>query len=144
MKYNIIHSLWSLFSLGEKKEKSGRAVFSVQVCVSSSFQKYHAVNLLESCLFMALTQAAFLIAELKMLLHLGMVSTMSVKSERERVRPTTKTPFLERYDVDPEITLSCQNIIATFYWVLIEGEWSSGSCAHSVIVVSPAVMVCAY
>lgn len=71
---------------------------------------------------MAFTQTAFLIAELEMLSHLGMVSTMSVKSEREKVKPTAKTPFLERYDADPEITLSSQNIIATCNMVLIEEE----------------------
>lgn len=97
------------------------------MCVSSSFQEYHAFNLRsislsESCLFMALTQAAFLIAELEMLSHLGRISTMSVKSERGKVRPTAKTPFLERYEADPEITLSSQNIIATCNMVLIEEE----------------------
>lgn len=71
---------------------------------------------------MAFTQTAFLIAELEMLSHLGMVSTMSVKSEREKVKPTAKTPFLERYDADPEITLSSQNIIAPCNMILIEEE----------------------
>lgn len=125
MKYKLVFDLHFLWE--KKKEERGRAVFTEEVCVSSSFQKYHALNLSstclsESCLFMALTQAAFLIAELEMLLHPGMVSTMSVKSERERVRPTTKTPFLERYDVDPEITLRCQDIIATFNSVFNRGR----------------------
>lgn len=128
MKYKIIHVFDLHFLWEKKKEERGRAVFTVvEVCVSSSFQKYHALSLSstclsESCLLMALTQAAFLVAELEMLLHPGMVSTMSVKSERGRVRPTTETPFLERYDVDPEITLSCQDIIATFNSVFNRGR----------------------
>lgn len=96
------------------------------MCVSS-FQEYQALNLRstslsESCLFMALTQAVFLIAELEMLSHLGMVSTMSVKSERGKVKPTAKTPFLESYDADPEITLSSQNVFATCNMVSIQEE----------------------
>lgn len=92
--------------------------------MSSTFQEYDTLkvcstSLSESCLFMAHTQAAFLIAELEMLSHLGMVSTMSVKSERKKGKPTAKTPFLERYDADPGITLS---IIATYNMVLIKEE----------------------
>lgn len=103
--------------LGSKEKERDKTAFTVQMCVPSSFQEYHALNLCstsisESFLFMALAQAAFLIAELEMLVHLGMVSTMSVKSERGKVRPTAKTPFLERYGADPEITLSSQNITA--------------------------------
>lgn len=42
---------------------------------------------------MALTQAAFVIAELEMLSHLGMVSTVSVKSQRGNAKLTAKTTF---------------------------------------------------
>lgn len=76
-----------LFPLRKKRYERGITVLTVQICVFSSFQQCHVLNLLftsvsESCLFMALTQAAFVIAELEMLSHLGMVSTVSVKSQR--------------------------------------------------------------
>lgn len=147
MKCNIIHVLWFLFLLGEKEEERSRTVFTVQMCVSS-FQEYHALNLCstslsESCSFVALTQAAFLIAELETLSHLGIVSTMSVKSERGKAKPTAKPPFLERYDADPEITPSSQNAFATCNMVSTEEEWSSGIYTYSVIVVFPAAMICA-
>lgn len=101
----IYHNTCSLtfYFLWERKSMKGAwqywlTVLTVQICVFSSFQQYHVLNLLftslsESCLFMALTQAAFVIAELEMLSHLGMVSTVSVKSQRGNAKLTAKTTF---------------------------------------------------
>lgn len=65
-------------------------------------------------------------------------------NQRESQANETNPAFLERYDADPEITLSNQNIIATFSMVLIKEEWSSSICAYLVTVWSPAVTVYAY
>lgn len=86
-----------LFPLRKKKYERGIAVLTVQICVFS-FQQCHVLNILftslsESCLFMALTQAAFVIVELEMLSHLGMVSTVSVKSQRGNSKLTAKNTF---------------------------------------------------
>lgn len=94
----IIHILWPISYEKERWEKGHNGIHHGNVCVFFSFQDYHVLNLCsnslsESSLFLALIQAAFIIVELEMLSHLGMVSTMSVKWQRGKVRPTAKTTF---------------------------------------------------